>query len=138
MIENFKEHVIERLASAGLLANGDESIFSSEKMIRDVQEEHLMLVGPNGQSWVFLCATMPLKEFDTALDQFITLEKDTGVNALQTKISINPNISFAEYLECIAKLLGGSVSAKKASTLPLKDIISSASKTSGSERKIGA
>lgn len=123
MINNFKKIVTDKLTEAGLLVNENESIFSSEKMIQNEQEDSLMLVGPNREAWIFVGSIMPEKEFNDSLEQFVNLVKASALEQIKTKININQNISLKTYLEGLAKLLGGEAPTTKIGTMPLKDLI---------------
>lgn len=123
MIENFKKQVTDKLAEVGLLVNEDESIFSSEKMIQNEQEDSLMLVGPNREAWVFVGAMMPEKEFNDSLEQFVNLVKASALDRITNRIDINRNISLKDYLEGLARLLDGSAPTAKLATTTLKDLV---------------
>ena len=124
MIENFKKQVTDKLTEVGLLVNNDESIFSSDKMIQNEQEDSLMLVGPNREAWIFVGAMIPEKEFNDCLEQFVTLVKTSTMDIIKTRIDINQNISLKDYLEGLAKLLGGEAPTEKLATTPLKNLVS--------------
>lgn len=123
MIENFKKQVTDKLTAVGLLANENESIFSSEKMIQNEQEDSLMLVGPNREAWIFVGAMMPEKEFNDSLEQFVNLVKASTMDIIKTRIDINQNISLKDYLEGLAKLLDGTAPTAKLATTALKDLV---------------
>lgn len=123
MIENFKKQVADKLTEVGLLVNENESIFSSEKMIQNEQEDSLMLVGPNREAWIFVGAMMPEKEFNDSLEQFVNLVKASALDRITKRIDINQNISLKDYLEGLAKLLDGTAPTAKLATTPLKDLV---------------
>lgn len=123
MIEDFKKKVTDKLTGAGLLVNENESIFSSEKMIQNEQEDSLMLVGPNHEAWIFVGAMMPEKEFNDSLEQFVNLVKASALDRITNRIDINQNISLKDYLEGLAKLLDGTAPTAKLATTPLKDLV---------------
>lgn len=123
MIENFKKQVTDKLTAVGLLVNENESIFSSEKIIQNEQEDSLMLVGPNREAWIFVGAMMPEKDFNDNLEQFVNLVKASALDRITNRIDINQNISLKDYLEGLAKLLDGTAPTAKLGTTPLKDLI---------------
>lgn len=123
MIENFKEIVTARLAEAGILANENESIFSSDKLFENEQDTSLMLVSPNKDAWVFVGSAMPEKELKDAIERFIQQIRASALESVKAKISINQNISLKEYLEGLAKLIGGTAPTAKIGTTPLRDLI---------------
>lgn len=123
MIENFKKQVTDKLAEVGLLVNEDESIFSSEKIIQNEQEDSLMLVGPNREAWVFVGAMLPEKDFYAAIEQFITQVKGAAMERVKNRVDINQNISLKAYLEGLAKLLGGEAPTEDIGATPLKDLV---------------
>lgn len=123
MIENFKEIVTARLTEAGILANENESIFSSDKLFENEQATSLMLVSPNKDAWVFVGSAMPEKELKDAIERFIQQIRVSALESVKTKIFINQNISLKEYLEGLAKLLDGTAPTAKLATAPLKDLV---------------
>ena len=123
MIENFKKQVADKLTEVGLLVNENESIFSSEKMIQNEQEDSLMLVGPNREAWVFVGSMMQTNDFNDNLENFVNLVKASTLEIIKRRVDINQNISLKTYLEGLAKLLGGEAPTTKLGTTPLKDLI---------------
>lgn len=123
MIENFKETVTARLTEAGILANENESIFSSGKLFENEQDTSLMLVSPNKDVWVFVGSAMPEKELKDAIEQFVQHIRAFALESAKAKIFINQNISLKEYLEGLARLIGGTAPTTKIGTTPLRDLI---------------
>ena len=123
MIENFKKIVTDKLTEAGLLANDDESIFSSEKIIQEEKEDSLMLVGPNREAWVFVGSMMQTKDFNDNLEGFVNIVKNSITDKVKKMIDINPNISLKTYLEGLAKLFGTEAPTTKLGTTALKELV---------------
>lgn len=123
MIENFKKQVSDKLTAVGLLVNENESIFSSEKIIQNEQEDSLMLVGPNREAWIFVGSMMTEADFNNNLEQFVNLVKASALDRITNRIDINQNISLKDYLEGLAKLLDGTAPTAKLATTPLNDLV---------------
>ena len=123
MIENFKKIVTDKLTEAGLLANDDESIFSSAKIIQEEKEDSLMLVGPNREAWVFVGSMMQTKDFNDNLEGFVNIVKNSTIDKVKKRIDINPNIPLKTYLEGLAKLFGTEAPTTKLGTTTLKELV---------------
>lgn len=124
--EEFKNKVRTTLAEFGILAENDESVFSTAKIIQNESDDSLMLVGPNNSVWIWLGAMMPEKEFNDGIEQFKRAVKDSIQNNVKEEVKINPNVSAKEYLESLAKMFGGKAPTTKIGTAKLADLVNEA------------
>ena len=122
--EEFKNKVKMMLTEFGILVEDGASIFSTEKIIQNENEDSLMLVGPDRTVWVWLGAMMPEKDFNDGIAQFKRTVTSFVQESVKNGIKVNPDISVKDFLEGLAKMFGGKAPTSKIGTAKLADLVS--------------
>lgn len=124
--EEFKNKVRTALTEFGILAENDTSIFSTDKVIQNETDDSVMLVGPNRETWVWLGAMMPEKDFADGIEQFKRAVTASFQEAVKVGARVNPNISVKDFLEGIAKIFGGKAPTENIGTATLSVLVNEA------------
>lgn len=124
--DEFKNKVKTILTEFGILAGDAASIFSTEKIIQNENEDSLMLVSPDHALWVWLGAMMPEKDFDDGIAQFKRAVTSSVEESVKNGIKVNPDISVKDFLEGLAKMFGGKAPTTKIGTAKLADLVNEA------------